>query len=399
MSIFVGGLAAAPASAQGVDGSTTMITIDAPAKDQTVRVGEEVGIGGWAADVAAPGGVDIVEVYLDGKKDEGGTLIGQATYGKARSDVASVLKSPSFTNVGFDLVWKVNASVGDHIAFVYVHSPNGWNYLTQSFKVSNAPAPSTQSTQGSTSSQGYSSSTSQGFSSSSSFGTNLTAGQPGGQPWGQYVASLTPANAAQSAAIASSRGGSPFATTQSYGQQYGVGSTLGTQYSNGQAYAAGYPYGTTSPYATTNPYATNAYNSINPYATNTAYGLGYPYTGGTNYGLGYQYGASNLYGSNPYGSAYQYGGTNPYAIGYGFGGTYPYTSGYGYGAGYPTSYGYGAGYGYTSPYSGYGSLGYTGYGNLGYTGYGGLGGYSPYAGYGAYAGYGYQGYNNNGLGY
>jgi len=439
VTIFAGGYAA-PASAQGVDGSTTMITIDAPAQGQTVRIGEEIGIGGWAVDVAAPGGVDAIEVYLDGKRDEGGTLLGQAAYGKARSDVATALNSTAFTNVGFDLTWKVSGSNGDHTAYVYVHSTNGWNYVTVSFRMSNtAPAPSTQA---STGSQGFSST-----GSGSTFGTGqTTSNQQGTQPWGQYVAGMTPANAAQSAAMASSTNpamGQAFATAQGalgYGQNYGVGSAQGTQYGTGSAYATGYPYSnnayntgypnTSSAYGTGYPYSGSAYNTGYPYSgsayntgypySGSAYNTGYPYSGsayntgypysGSAYNTGYPYSGSAYNTGYPYsGSAYNTGYTgalgSPYATGglygsntYGYGAVNPYST-YGYGAVNPYStYGYGAvnpystyGYGATNPYAGYGYG--TGYGSLGYTPY-------QYGGYTGYQGY-YPGYTgtNNGLGY
>lgn len=335
MALFWGGTATA-SLAQGVDGSTTMISIDSPTQGQTVPMGQQIGIGGWAVDVAAPGGVDAVEVYLDGKKDEGGTLIGKATYGSARSDVAANLKNPAFTNVGFELDWNVNTSAGDHTAYVYVHSPNGWNYLTVGFKVVGSSA-STSSTSGS--SQQYQgnpfATTGQRAGTTNQLGMGVP-GQTGMAAPGQIGSVYDPTNptglAGQSQYVAALSRGAPIT---------GYNAALSHGYT-GSLYG-GYPYATSQSYLGAYPY-TSAYLGGYPYSAS--------YTNPYSIGYGYPYGAGAL---NPYGSAYPYGG-----------GAYPYGGGYPYGVGSqipPATYTY------------------TGPGPGPYTGYPLYNGYQAFAGY------------------
>jgi len=90
--------------AQSLTGAT-QIKIDAPIADSGIGNGAQVDIGGWALDPAGPGtGVDAVRVYLDGPMDAGGTLLGNATYGKPRPDVG-VLYGSAYVNSGYDYVW------------------------------------------------------------------------------------------------------------------------------------------------------------------------------------------------------------------------------------------------------------------------------------------------------
>src|SRR6266545_733037 len=99
-SILALAVPAGPALAQGTT-STTMISIDSPADGATVTNGTQVDVGGWAADTAGPGtGVDMVRVYLDGRMDSGGTLLGNANYGGNRPDVATALGSSNYTASG-----------------------------------------------------------------------------------------------------------------------------------------------------------------------------------------------------------------------------------------------------------------------------------------------------------
>jgi hypothetical protein len=126
---------AIPAQGQSTATTTTMISIDSPADGANVTNGTQVNIGGWSADTAGPGtGVDMVRVYLDGRMDAGGTLLGNANYGGSRPDVATALGSSSYTNSGFDFVWTPsNLSGGTHQIHVYAHSiANGWAYKTVS---------------------------------------------------------------------------------------------------------------------------------------------------------------------------------------------------------------------------------------------------------------------------
>ena len=142
-------LPAVPAMAQGTTGvtasTTTMISIDSPVDGATVTNGTQVDVGGWAADSAGPGaGVDMVRVYLDGRMDAGGTLLGNANYGGSRPDVATALGSTNYTNTGFDYLWTPsNLSGGSHMLYAYAHSiANGWAYKTVGLTV-NAPTQAT----------------------------------------------------------------------------------------------------------------------------------------------------------------------------------------------------------------------------------------------------------------
>src|SRR5215216_5206655 len=90
----------APAQAQRVSGPTWQIYIDAPLGGTPIFNGQQTLIGGWAADLAGPGtGVDEVRVYLDSAT---GRLLGNATYGKPRPDVAQALGNQAFLNTGYD---------------------------------------------------------------------------------------------------------------------------------------------------------------------------------------------------------------------------------------------------------------------------------------------------------
>jgi hypothetical protein len=114
--------------------SAPEITVDTPSSGQTIALGQQIDIGGWAADAAGSGtGVDQVQVYADGQMNSGGTLLGSATYGKARTDVAAAKGKPEWTNAGFDLTWTVNGlTPGNHTLYIYAHSTatSQWTYKT-----------------------------------------------------------------------------------------------------------------------------------------------------------------------------------------------------------------------------------------------------------------------------
>jgi len=132
---------AAPALGQGT--STAQITVDVPASGSSVANGSRVLIGGWAVDSTGPGtGVDMVQAYLDGEKDKGGTLLGTATSGGNRPDVAQALGNPAFDKSGFDFFWTpTNVTNGNHTLYVYAHSvtPNSWSYKTVTVSVTGGP--------------------------------------------------------------------------------------------------------------------------------------------------------------------------------------------------------------------------------------------------------------------
>jgi hypothetical protein len=128
--LLVATVAVAPASAQTTPG-TPEIKIDSPRSDALIIPGAEMVIGGWAVDPAGPGtGIDEVRVYLDGEMDRGGRLIGMATYGKPRPDVAAVRGNPAWANSGFDYVWRpIGLRPGQHRIYVYARSiTRGWSH-------------------------------------------------------------------------------------------------------------------------------------------------------------------------------------------------------------------------------------------------------------------------------
>jgi hypothetical protein len=140
--ILVGSVAVVPALGQPA--ASTMISIDSPTEDTTVTGGRQILIGGWAADRDGPGtGVDMVRVYLNNRMDAGGTLLGEATYGELRHDVAAALGSSSFTSTGFNLLWTpTDVSSGQHTLYVYAHSiVDGWTYKTVTVRVDAVPTP------------------------------------------------------------------------------------------------------------------------------------------------------------------------------------------------------------------------------------------------------------------
>lgn len=134
-------LPAAPMFAQ-TGSSTAQITVDVPASGAQVANGSRVLIGGWAVDSAGPGtGVDQVQVYLDGERATG-TLLGTATSGGNRPDVAQALGNPAFDKSGFDFFWTpTNVRNGNHTLYIYAHSitSNAWSYKTVTVNVTGGP--------------------------------------------------------------------------------------------------------------------------------------------------------------------------------------------------------------------------------------------------------------------
>jgi hypothetical protein len=301
------------------------ISIDSPSPGATVATGGTLDVGGWAADITgSTPGIDKVDVYLDGPMDGGGTLIGTATYGAARPDVATTMGNVGLGNSGYNYTWTVsNVSPGNHTLYVYAHAPlTGW--WSQSVSVS-------------VGGQDTSASTNDG--SQMTYSNSPTYQQGNGMPWGMVYQNLT--------------GGQ---------QGYQANGMAGAQ--------AGYPYGNAAagnPYAGSagNPYAgmnTAAYNPGVAGMQNAYAGAGYPqgygnapYGSSANggygvsalaqmfgngmgqYPVGYQamLGNQAQYGGQPYGYGNPYQGANPYG--------YQTNPGYQYPSGYPTS-GYPYGY-------------------------------------------------------
>jgi hypothetical protein len=385
-------------SAQELDGTTTVISIDAPAPGQQLRIGDSVAIGGWAADTALVGGVDMVEVYLDGKREEGGRLIGRATYGKTRTDVALALGSTAFSNVGFDLVWKVAATAGAHTAYVYAHSLNGWNVESVSFIVANSSGvPAPQTSLGSR--QGPQTATATGAMVPTGPGTAAQfAGNPvnmgpvsaGGasSATGQAYGTTLPTSMYGENSYAAGTAGYP--TTGGYQQVTTYPQTTGYPQATGYTQATNYPQATGTGYATSCPCSAGAtYATTSPYGTGATYAAGSPYATGATYATG-----------SPYATGAGYSASNPYAVG----ATYPPSASYATGPTYATASPYGAGYanssGYGYPAANSASTGYPsgalGSPYLSQNSYANAASYAPGAPYASAAGYSnvnpYQGY-------
>jgi len=144
IAILAMGIPALPALGQIGGAATTRLSIDSPTEGATVTNGVQVDVGGWAADTAGPGtGVDEVRVYLDGRMDANGRLLGTANYGGSRPDVATALGTAAYANTGFDYLWTPSGlSAGAHTLYVYEHSiANGWAYKPVNVTAQVAPTP------------------------------------------------------------------------------------------------------------------------------------------------------------------------------------------------------------------------------------------------------------------
>jgi hypothetical protein len=82
---------------------------------------------GWAAMPDTAGtGISSVDVYLGGTPSQGGTLLGTATYGLPRPDVAEAFGNPEWTNSGFTFTWTPqNMSSSTQTLAIVAHSSMG----------------------------------------------------------------------------------------------------------------------------------------------------------------------------------------------------------------------------------------------------------------------------------
>ncbi|MBX5490084.1 MAG: hypothetical protein IRZ14_02915 [Chloroflexi bacterium] len=122
-------LLGAPARAQQAREGGVLLVVDTPADGATVA--PTVSLAGWALDAArdAGPGIDRVEVYLDGPRGAG-ALLGTATYGLSRADVALFRRNPTVSASGWAL--DVTLPSGSHTLYLYAHregSPDseGWS--------------------------------------------------------------------------------------------------------------------------------------------------------------------------------------------------------------------------------------------------------------------------------
>lgn len=100
--------------------STSEVSVEWPADGATIS--GLVNLTGYAVDEAAPDGTgfDRVQVYLDGDRATG-RLLGDATYGADRPDIANSLGRPQFMASGFEYTWDPDGATGKHTFYVYAH--------------------------------------------------------------------------------------------------------------------------------------------------------------------------------------------------------------------------------------------------------------------------------------
>lgn len=96
--------------------------INSPAEGDNLQ--DRAVVRGWAINNAMNNGtgVDHVHIYLDAPYPQG-QLLGEATYGLPRPDVAQAFGSSQFTNSGYDFVWDVSTlSEGTHSLYIYARN-------------------------------------------------------------------------------------------------------------------------------------------------------------------------------------------------------------------------------------------------------------------------------------
>ena len=115
-----------------------LVNIDEPKSSQTI--GGNFELKGWAIEKSGVNSPEITAVHVyDGPAAGAGNLIGIATYGIARPDVAQSFGKDNFTNCGFTLgVDSSRLAKGTHVLYVYAHNEQlGWAYTTVKVNVLN----------------------------------------------------------------------------------------------------------------------------------------------------------------------------------------------------------------------------------------------------------------------
>jgi N-acetylmuramoyl-L-alanine amidase len=115
-----------------------LVNIDEPKNSQTI--GGNFELKGWAIEKSGVNSPEITAVHVyDGPAAGAGNLIGIATYGIARPDVAQSFGKDNFTNCGFTLgVDSSRLAKGTHVLYVYAHNEQlGWAYTTVKVNVLN----------------------------------------------------------------------------------------------------------------------------------------------------------------------------------------------------------------------------------------------------------------------
>ncbi len=115
-----------------------LVNIDEPTNSQTI--GGNFELKGWAVEQSGINSPEITAVHVyDGPAAGAGNLIGIATYGIARPDVAQSFGKANFTNCGFTLgVDSSRLAKGTHVLYVYAHNEQlGWAYTAVKVNVLN----------------------------------------------------------------------------------------------------------------------------------------------------------------------------------------------------------------------------------------------------------------------
>ncbi|MBN2072573.1 MAG: PD40 domain-containing protein [Actinobacteria bacterium] len=119
-----------PVSGEREETATTIL-IDYPKNYSTIYP-EKMTIQGWAIneDFTDSTGIDRVEVYIDGTRDNG-IFLGDANYGTITRDDISGIYGPQFAKSGYHIEWDASEFKAneDHFIYVYAHVINGdWEY-------------------------------------------------------------------------------------------------------------------------------------------------------------------------------------------------------------------------------------------------------------------------------
>jgi len=108
-----------------------LINIDKPGKGQEISGNFE--IAGWAVERSAVNSTGITAIHIyNGRANGEGNLLGAATYGLPRQDVADYFGKSNLTNSGFSLtVDSSKLSNGRNKLYIYAYNQNlGWRYST-----------------------------------------------------------------------------------------------------------------------------------------------------------------------------------------------------------------------------------------------------------------------------
>ena len=109
-----------------VQSANIKFMIDTPPSGSTITADEN--IGGWSVNAAVPDnpGISGIEFYLDGPKGFG-KLLGAATLGASRPDVAEALGNGAYANCGFNYLLPINIFEAgtEHTIYAYAGSVTG----------------------------------------------------------------------------------------------------------------------------------------------------------------------------------------------------------------------------------------------------------------------------------